>query len=203
MQVYINETAPKTTLLKTVQPNKGKVFVKNLIYVSGTAAGIILLLMYLDNVVGLEVFMIPLKLLGVNIDANSILFTAIAIFLGIAIIFLAFSYFSIAGVRYEFYEDRLRIYQPTLLFFSTLKEVSYKNVVKISYDFNGFMNKLLSAGDVTIDVTGMKEGFVKMELIDETEELVEKLLKIVKDYNSLQQMQFEENRKIDNIMKRF
>jgi hypothetical protein len=54
-----------------------------------------------------------------------------------------------------------------------------------------------------IDVTGMKEGFVKMEVIDETDQVVQQLLKIVQEYNSLQQMQFQENYRIGNIMKRF
>ena len=200
---YINDARQNFTILKTVRPNIHKVFVKNLLYVSGIAAGIILLLVYLNSTVGLDVFMTVFDAFGINVDPGALLSLTIMIFIGIVIVFLAGSYLSITNLRYEFYDNHLRMFEPTLLLFLTHKDISYKNIVKISYNYDGIINKVFKSGEIVIDVTGMKEGFVKMEVIDDTEPLVQQLLKIVQEYNSLQQMQFQENYRIGNIMKRF
>jgi hypothetical protein len=203
MQIYINEHHQNSAVLKTVRPNNHKVFVRNIISVSGIAAIIILVLIYLDKMVGLDVFMMPLEMLGITINQSSILTISIFVFLGASIIFLVLNYLNINNLRYEFYDDRIVLYESSALVFLTHKEISYKNIVKISFNYNGFMNKILSSGEIVIDVTGMKEGSMKMEMMDQTEELVAQLLKIIKEHNSLQQMQFEENYKIGKIMNKF
>jgi hypothetical protein len=202
MQTYIDNRL-NTSVMKTVRPNIPKVFVKNLLYVSGIVVGVIILLIYLNKMVGLETFMIPFEALGITVDTSNILLITISAFLVCVIIYLTMSYLSATNLRYEFYSDRLKIYSPTLIFLVTPKEIQYRNVVKISYNYEGVLNKLLKAGDINIDVTGMKEGSVKLEFVDNTEELTAQMLKMIKDYNALQQMQFEENAKIGNIMKRF
>jgi hypothetical protein len=176
---------------------------KNILYVFGIAALIILILAYLDSIVGLEVFLVPLEAFGISVNPNNILLTTIILFIAAAILFLVINYLNMTHIRYEFYDDRLKLYEPTLWVILIPREISFKNIVKISYNYAGFTNKLFKSGEIVIDVTGMKEGFVKMEVIDQAEELVEQLLKIVNEYNSLQQMQFEENQRIGNIMKKF
>jgi len=203
MQDYIHENHQSFTIIKTVRPNIKKVFLRNLLYVSGVAAGIILILVYLNMMVGLDVFMTVSEAFGINIDASSILPIAIFVFLGFAIVYLVINYLSVVNLRYEFYDNHLKLYEPVLGLFLTHRDISYKNIVKISYNYDGFVNKLFKSGEITIDVTGMKDGFVKMEVIDDTEQLVGQLLKIVQDFNSIQQMQFQENYKIGNIMRRF
>jgi membrane protein YdbS with pleckstrin-like domain len=203
MQIYINETPPSTALLKTVRPNIHKVFVRDLIYISSIAAVIVLLLIYLDKVVGLDVFVTSFDAIGIDIQSSSVKLIIIFVFIGAAFIYLMVNYLRVMNLRYEFYSDHIKFYESVAWVALSHTEIPYKNIVKISYNYTGFMNKLLNSGEIVIDVTGMKEGSVKMEIIDQTEELVEQLLKIVKDYGALQQMQFEENRKISNIMKKF
>jgi hypothetical protein len=203
MQTYVTEQYNTVTPIKIVRPNIHKVLVKNLIIISSIVAGIILILVYLDKMVGLDVFMMPLEALGITIDPGNSLSIIISIFVGIIIIFLVTNYLNIINVKYEFYADRIKLYEPTLLVIIAPKEILYKNIIKISYSYDNVINKLLSSGEITIDVNGMKDDPIKMEVIDQTEELVAQLLKIIADYNSLQQMQFEENRRINSIMKKF
>jgi hypothetical protein len=148
-------------------------------------------------------FVTSFEALGVGGQLDDIKLIMIFIGLGAAILYLVINYLSIMNSRYEFYGDYMRLYESKTWIVKTYKDIPYKNIIKISYEYTGFMNKLLNAGEITIEVTGMKEGSVKMEVIDQTEELVAQLMKIVNEYRSLQQMQFEENRKIGNIMRRF
>lgn len=202
MQDYIN-ASDTSNIIRIVKPNVFKVFVKNFIYISAAAAGIILILVYLDRMVGLDTFVSVLEVFGITVDPDAILRVSIICFLFIAALSLLLNYLNITKLRYEFYSDKMRIYESAALIFSEHKDIPYKNVVKISYNYDGFLNKMFHSGNITIEMTGMKEGSVKMELIDQTEELVEQLMKIITAYNSLKQMQFAENHKIDSIMKRF
>jgi hypothetical protein len=203
MQTYITENRQSFTVIRTVRPNIQKVFIRNLLYISGAAAGIILILVYLNSMVGLDVFLTVFQAFGITVDPGSILSTSILVFLGIALLYLIINYLNVINLRYEFYDNRIRLYEPQLWLFLTHRDISYKNIVKISYNYEGLINKLFRSGEIVIDVTGMKEGFVKMEVIDDTQQLVGQLLKIVQEYNSLQQMQFQENFRIGNIMRRF
>jgi hypothetical protein len=203
MQEYVAERNLNPTILKTAHPNINKVFLKSLVYASGIIACIIVILIYLNNEVGLDIFMTVFETLGINIEPGSILIITILIALGITIVFLASKYLGIVNQRYEFYDNHLTIYEPTALVLLTHKDISYRNIVKISFNYEGFMNKLLNSGDITIDVTGMEDASVRMEVIDDARGLAEQLLRIVNEYRSLQQMQFEENRRIDGIMHRF
>ncbi|MGV8141955.1 MAG: hypothetical protein ACP5NW_05940 [Candidatus Woesearchaeota archaeon] len=203
MQTFITEVRQSNIPKKIIKPNIHKVFVKNLITVSGIAALIILLLVYMDKIVGLDVFLMPFESLGITVQGENILMVSILIFLGLTVGILAVNYLNIINLKYELYDDHLRVYNSVAWLFMTNKEIPYNNILKMSYNYDGFMNKLLSCGDITIDLTGMKEGFVKLELLDRTEELMAELMKTINEYKSLQQMQFEENRKINNIMKKF
>jgi len=203
MQNYIVENQTTLTPVKIVRPNIHKIILKNIIFISSILAGIIAVLIYLNNIVGLDAFMILFDTLGIVVDPKNTLIISILIFLSLAIIFIIISYLRKVNVRYEFYKDKIKLYEPTALLFLTSQEISYSKIVKISYNYTGVMNKILNSGKIIIDVTGMKEGFCEMELIDQTPQVVEQLLKIVKEYNSLQQMQFEENNRINNIMNKF
>ena len=203
MQNYIDEHNMTLAPVKTVKPNVAKLFLENIIYVFGIAAVICIILIYLNNAVGLDVFLIPLEMLGIVVDTQNVLVIMMSIYLAFAIVYLVFNYLSNANLKYEFYADRVRMYESTLFVFKTNRDIYFKNIVKISYNYKGFMNKILHSGEIVVDVTGMKEGFVKMVMIDQTEDLVNQLLKIVSDYNALQQMRFQENIKIGNIMRKF
>jgi hypothetical protein len=203
MQTYINEYHPGFITLKTVKPDVKKVFIKNILIVFSVTLGIIALLFYLNSLVGLDVFLIPFEALGMEVGTEGLLLNTILIFLGAAVIFIIFNYLAVINIRYEFYNDHMKIYEPVLWVFITNSEVPYKNIVKISYNYTGLTNKLLNSGEIVIELTGMEDGSVTMQVIDDTEQVVDHLLKIVKDYNAVQQMQFEENYKINNIMRKF
>ena len=213
MQTYIKEsefvagrlnTNPNNPdNILTVRPNIRKVFTKNIILVIIGVIVFIALLIFLNIEVGLDVFLIPFETFGIKINPVSLLLYAIVGLIAFTALMLMFNYIALQGLRYEIYKTKIMVYEPSAFIFIVSKEIPISSIIKISYDYEGFFNKLLVSGEVIIDLSGMRDSNIRFKFIDDIEKTVRYLQGLVNEHSAIKQAQFTENYRIGNIMKKF
>ncbi len=122
------------TPLAEIKPNIKKAFIFNLLIVGGVVFLIICLLIYLNNIVGLNVFFDVLKQLDVRISPFAVITWSIFLILLFTGFLLILNYVMLSKNVYTIYSDKI-VYSRNL-FIMQLNEqiIPYSNVTKISYE---------------------------------------------------------------------
>lgn len=163
----------------------------------------IAIVIFLQIQVGLGFLIDVFAVFGTEITGGQIALTIIALFLIFAIAVLAFSYLSIKNVKYSVFKDKIMHKETQALVLMLNQEVPFKNITRITFSRSGFLNKLLDCGDITIDLTALNIKEVKLLSINNPEQVAQYLQGMLNNYNATQQMQFQEQKKIEGIMERF
>ena len=106
-------------------------------------------------------------------------------------------------VKYSVFKDKIMHKETQALVLMLNQEVPFKNITRITFSRSGFLNKLLDCGDITIDLTALNIKEVKLLSINNPEQVAQYLQGMLNNYNATQQMQFQEQKKIEGIMERF
>ncbi len=184
--------------LAEIKPNIKKAFISNLLIVIGIVILIICLLLYLNNIVGLNVFLDVLKQFDISISPITLLIWSIVIILLFIGLLLILNYVILSKHVYSIYSDKI-VYSRNF-FVMQLNEqiIPYSNVTKISYEKKPFLN----TAAITLELTGMKESRIIFNFIDEAEEVVEKIQNLIKDYRAQYYAQYTQDYRMQNIMNR-
>ncbi|MBI3027050.1 hypothetical protein HYY70_02965 [Candidatus Woesearchaeota archaeon] len=202
MQDYV-EFTPRKAEVKVLKPNIKKVFLKNLIGVVSFLLLASVILVIFNSLVGLDIFFVIFEVFGIAISQSALLGYMILIILAISALLLGLSYLANANLRYEFYQDKLILYENNLLVFVNSAEIPYKNIVKISYDNSGVFNKIFNSGAVILDTSGIKSNTIKLNFIDNAEQTAQYIHSLISEFASIQQAVFTENYKIGKIVDKF
>ena len=179
-----------------LRPNLHKIFLGNLFKV---IVGLLLLVLvfFLAKLFGVFEFMdeiiISIQegiLLGESSQADStinsskIVLIGIFGFIGLYIILLFINYFMLSQIRYEFSEDKLTSYLNAFLITLDSKEIPYQNISRVSFNNDSLMNKLLGTGTVVLELSAMKLKELKIDGIDNPQQVAGYIMKVKRDYDS-------------------
>jgi hypothetical protein len=203
VQEYIHYEVNAYDSLKTIRPNVGKIFLDKLLTIGIVIILLVAAIIFVNSIVGLGIFLDILQTFNINVSSADILLGIILIIIVGAGLILLVNYLANKNVRYEFYKDRIRVCETQAFVIIQCKDIPLKNITRITYNYEGTINKILHSGTIILDITGMKETKQELRFVDNIEETVQYIQKILQEYQSLQQMQFQENYKIGNIMKKF
>jgi ABC-type sugar transport system permease subunit len=142
----------------------------------------------------------PFEVFNVEVDTLKIVYIFIAAVFCIALVASALNYFSVKGVKYGLYKNRLKIYRTAFFLLLSSKEVSYENVFRVTYNNKGFFNKLFKSGCVVLELSGTKNKEAKLEFIDNPLKVSEYIQKLIQNYRQMQQAVFDERHKIESIL---
>lgn len=200
VQTYVKYQQDQNNQFRVLNPNIKKIYLKNLFTVAGAVFLIAGFLLMLHLTIGLDVFLFVFEVFNIEIDPLPLLLFAILGVVSISIFLLLGNFLVAKNTRYEFYQNRLILYKNTLLVFTETKEILYQNIIKITYNKDGIFNSLFNSGTIILELTAMKEGKAELEFIDNIEQTVQYIQKIITEFRNIQQAQFAENYKIGNIL---
>jgi len=183
---------------RTIKPDLKKVFIKNLVIILTSVLSIILLLLFLNWQIGLDVLVEVLSVLNMAVDSMQLMLDIIILLVVAGGAMLIGNYLVEKNVRYEIYKDKILFYETTALVFIGSREIPFQNIVKISYSREGMIDKILDSGTIILDLTGMKDTSVKLEFINDTEKTVQYLQNLVREYSQQQQMRYTERQIMNN-----
>ena len=187
---------------RVLRPNIKKIHLKNLSTITGIVFLISVILLMLHLSVGLDIFLLVFEAFDITINPSMVLLSAVVGILTISALLMLGNYLAARNLRYELYQDKLIIYRNALLVFVNSKEVPYQNIVKISYNNNGIFNSLFNSGTIVLELTGMGENKVELQFVDNIQQTTQYIQNLIREYMNIQQAQFTENYKIDNILNR-
>lgn len=169
-----------------VKPNIKKVFLMNIIEIVSVALFIALLAVMFISLIGIEFFSEMLGMFGITSEVKlwHILLWFISAIVAVIAVILSLNYVSLGNVRYEFQKDKIVYYSCFLFVLINSKEVPYGNVSRISFGSEGFLNGLFKTGAITLELTAMKEKELKMDFIDNAEQVARYIQKMIGEYKS-------------------
>ena len=178
-----------------IKPNIKKAFVSDIILVLLIVSFIIATLAYLNNIVGLKVFINAFKEFGVVIPLSSIIYWSMLFVLFITSLFLIMDYVSLGKVSYTFYPDKILYAKNLFVMQLSEKAIPYSNIARISYGKNFFLNT-----SIILELTGMKKGKVEFNFIDNREEVVKKIESLIKEYKARYYAQYAQEHRFQGIL---
>ena len=77
------------------------------------------------------------------------------------------------------------------------------NITRITLSKDGVMNKLLNCGEITVELTGLRIKEVKLLSIDNVDQVAKYLQDLLYEFNAQRQMQYQEEKKVENIVDKY
>ena len=182
-----------------IKPSVGKAFTSNMIYVSVVVILIIGTLIYLNNIVGLGVFIDTFREFGVEISTARLLGWFIFVILFFTVLLLILDYVNLGKVRYVFYPNKLVYNKSFLIFQITEKTVPFSNITRVSHQKKQFLN----TSKITIELTGMKEDKLELKFIDDAEEVLRELQDLIREQKARYYAQYTQDYGMQNIVDRY
>lgn len=190
-------------LMLTIKPNVSKIFLKNLLGISGIVLLVIGILWFVNLQVGLGIFLDVLEIFGFIIEPSEVLFYSILAVLAVSGLLLLGNYMANSSLRYDFYQNKMVSHLSSLLVLKTSQELSYENITRIMFNNSGLFNSIFNSGTVVLETSGMGSEKTELRFIDDVEQAVQSIQNALQDFKSIKQAQFTENFKIEGIMNRY
>ena len=152
--------------VKSIKPDIRKVFLVNLFKIFGAAILIVLVLVLLHFTAGLDMFIEIFATFGLEIIAAEALVWFIIAIIVLSIVVLFVNYLVLLNVKYEFYEDKMVIYKNSMLIFTNSTDIPYRQISKVTFNADGFLNTLFNTGSVYLDLSTMGLPVMELEFID-------------------------------------
>lgn len=182
-----------------IKPNIKKAFILNIMIIGVAVILIIAMLIFLNSVVGLDVFLDSFKELGINISTAVLLSYSIFSILFITGLLLILNYVTLGKIRYTLYQDKITYSKSLFIMQISDKTIPYANIAKITYKNKPFLN----TAKIILELTGMKESKIELDFIDDAEEVVGKIQELIKDYRANYYAQYSQNYRFQNIIDRY
>ena len=179
-----------------IRPNVKKAFISNIFFVSLIVALIIGTLIYLNSLVGLSIFLDTFKDFGIIISPSVLLFWFIMIIIVFTALLLIMDYINLGKITYTLYPDRINYGRSLFIMQLSDKVIPYANIAKISFGEMTF----LKTAKVRLDLTGMKGSSIDIDYIDNPQEVVEEIHRLVGEYKSKYYARYSQDYRYQNIM---
>jgi hypothetical protein len=181
----------------TLSTDKTKVMGLNVIKIAFVAIGLIGVLIYI-NYMGLIEDLTPVfEMFGAEeLDTSGIQRNFIIGIVLVSIVATLLVYVSYGGVRYIFYNDFMVKHQKT-----NEKQILYDNIVRVSFNKKGVLNKLFNMGTINFDL--VDETKDKLEYIDSPEDAYAQIQNMINNHKMQKYSQFEQKQKVGNILDKF
>lgn len=181
-----------------IRPDIKKAFISNIFHVLVVVVLIVGTLIYLNSIVGLDVFLDTFALFGINISTSAVVFWFILLTLLFTTILLILNYVNLGKLTYTLYPDKLE-YGKSFFILQTSKVIPYANIAKITYKDKSFLN----TSKITIDLTGMKESKLELDFIDNAEEVVGKIQGLIQNYKANYYAKYSQDSRYQNIIDKY
>lgn len=179
-----------------IKPNIKKAFISDIGVIAVVVALIAGTLIYLNNVVGLGVFLDTFKEFGIEISTAALLGWGIFLLLFITTIILILDYVALGKSSYVLYPDKL-VYSKNIFIIQLSEQtIPYPNIVKIGFKKQSFLN----TSKLTLELTSMKKDNITIEFLDNAQEVATMINKLISDYKSRYYAQYTQNYSYQNIM---
>jgi len=187
-----------------IKPNTKKVFLMNSVKVGSAALVVVLVAAVFIKLVGGEFLVEIFEGLGFSVEVKfwQVFLWFIVAVAGILAVLLVLNYITVGSLRYEFQPDKIVCYSCIFYILINSKDVPYENIVRINFDYKGFFNSMFNTGTITIELTAMKEREVKMEFIDNAEQVAKFIQRKVQEYKSQYYAQRAEEYRVDKVLSR-
>ncbi len=185
--------------IAAIKPNIKKALISNIIFVLGIVILIIGSLIYLNIIVGLDIFLDTFKGLGINISSSYLIFWFVFFVLFFTSLLLLLNYANLGKIEYTLYPNKIVYTKSFFIIHIKDKEVPYGNIPKITYEKKPFLN----TSKIIIELTGMKEKKIELDFIDTPEEVVRKIQELIKDYRAKYYAQYTQDYRYQNIMDKY
>jgi hypothetical protein len=183
-----------------LRPNTKKIFSLNLIKLTIGLFGLIAALLFFESFVGLDVFTMVLEQFGMELETSELIFYIIAISSLGYVSLLTLNFIHLNSIRYEFFPDKIASHTVALFIMLDSKEVPYKNITRVSFETNGFIEGLLNTGNVVLDLSALKEKTMKIECVDNPQQVAEYIQKMINYYNTRAYARRIEDYNVGNIL---
>lgn len=187
----------------TVVPNAKKYFLRSATYFAEILVIALLIILFLYIQVGFEWFTEVLAAFGIEASSGRIFLYAIIVFVLVAAILLALNYSHMKSLKYLMYDTKMIHSEIQGIVFLLKQEIPYNNITRITFSREGLMNKILDCGTITIELSGLRISSIKLESLDNPENLSQMIQQKINQFKMMKQMQFQEQQKIQGIMKNF
>lgn len=121
----------------------------------------------------------------------------------IVIIILLLNYVTLKNEKYILFDDKIEIQKTENLFIISKEVIPFENITRIFFSNEGILNKMLNCGKITIEISGMKKPNIILESIDAPQQIIAVLQQKINNYNMQKQIKFQEQKKIEGILKNF
>lgn len=192
----------QTPQCQTLVPNVKKLFLQKLLTMTGAVVLLLIAALLIHWTVGLDVFLVPFESFGITLKPASVLLAFVLASIGIFLLMAVASYLSTGTARYEFYNDKLIAYLPTMFLFTSETEIPYAAIVKLSFNHDGVFNALLDSGTIRLELTGMKASQIDMPFIDQVEETAQYVQRLIDQAKMTKQAAFTEKYRVGGILDR-
>jgi signal transduction histidine kinase len=186
--------------VKSIKPDIRKVFLVNLFKIFGAAILIVLVLVLLHFTAGLDMFIEIFATFGLEIIAAEALVWFIIAIIVLSIVVLFVNYLVLLNVKYEFYEDKMVIYKNSMLIFTNSTDIPYRQISKVTFNADGFLNTLFNTGSVYLDLSTMGLPVMELEFIDRVAESARYIQDVIRAHLAKVQAEYTEKYKIDGIL---
>ena len=125
-----------------IKPSIKKAFISNIVIVLVIVTLIIGFMVYLNTIVGLDVFLVTFRDIGFNISPASLVGWFIFLVLFFTSLLLFLNYVALAKVSYTLYPDKIAYSKSFFIMQVSDKVVPYSNISKISFEKKPFLRKI-------------------------------------------------------------
>ena len=178
-----------------IKTNIKKAFISDIGVITLVVVLIVGTLIYLNSVVDLGVFLDTLEEFGIEISASTILGWSIFLLSFTTIIILILDYVALGKCSYILYPDKIVYTRNMFIIQLGEQTIPYANIVKISIKKQSFVN----ASELILELTGMKKDEIKIEFLDNAQQVAMQLHQLIRDYKSRYYAQYAQNQRYQNI----
>ncbi len=185
---------------QTLKPDVKKAFIFNIAKVGIAALVIIIIVVILQVTVGLNVFIELMDMLGLQVQASSLLIWMSLVILLIAGALTGLNWIILRDVRYEFYEDKLICFESKMLVLIHSFEIPFSNITRIRVDQGSFLDSLLDTGSLFLELSAMDKKEQQIEFIDDVQNVANAINQWILNFRAKQSIQIQSNMEINEIL---
>ncbi|MBI2140257.1 PH domain-containing protein [Candidatus Woesearchaeota archaeon] len=182
-------------LVLELRPDIRKTFVSFGIILGIIIIGLTGMLLFLNSIVGLQVFLDVFSEFGIPVSGLSLVFWMYGVIAGSGGLIVLFDYMMLKHERYDFYTDRL-IFTKAKGLGKEEEELPYGNITSVTFAKQAFPKP----DKVILHITGKPYDKVEMKNLDGPGEIVGKLQSILHEYRARYYAKYGHEYRMQNIM---
>ncbi|MFW6014234.1 MAG: hypothetical protein ACOCQG_03595 [Candidatus Nanoarchaeia archaeon] len=194
---YIQYKETQNEQVQTLMPNLLKMILDKLFTLVALILLLAFILLFLHYFIDLSTYMALLEIFNINFDIeislSIVLLGLFFLLLGILSLIFLWSYLVTSNKKFEFYQDKLVIYENAFFVSLKTKEIPYENILRITFNSDGLFNTLFNTGKIVLELSAMEEEKVELEFIDNIKQNVQSINKKIRESLARQYEKIEQN----------